>query len=493
MAVTVIRFTLFAPRTKYIPQACQGASTRRHPTARPAPGFPSPAPPPKFPRPFPPPMLLPQLRSLLGLLLIVALCWALSRDRRAVAWRLVAWGLALQLLFGALVLLTPTGTAFFAAVNDALLGVLRFAEAGARFLFGDLIFNNVPVGTGVAGGNAPLAAPGTQVARTGAYFAFHVLPTIIFFSSLMAVLYHLRLMQRVVHGVAWVMQRTMRTSGAETLATAGGIFVGLMETPLLVRPYLARMTRSEVFALMVAGLASISGGLLVAYVGLLSPFFPDIGGHLVSASFMSAPAALVVAKLLYPETEPAETRQALPVEAEAGSDVNVIDAAGRGAIEGLFMALKVGAMLIAFLGLLEMANALVAWVGAQAGYPALSLQRMLGIVAAPVAWLVGVPWADARAVGELIGVKTVLNEFIAYRQFADLLDGPHPFAPRSIVLASYALAGFANFGSIAMQVAGMGELAPEKRGLLAALGMRALLGGLLVGLMTAAVAGILVP
>ncbi len=370
---------------------------------------------------------------------------------------------------------------------------MRFSEVGARFLFGDLIFNNVPVGTGVAGGNGALVVSQTMTARTGAYFAFHVLPTIIFFSSFMAVLYHLRIMQRVVHGIAWVMQRTMGTSGAESLATAGGIFVGLMETPLLVRPYLERMTRSEVFALMVAGLASISGGLLVAYVGLLSPFFPDIGGHLVSASFMSAPAALAVSKLLYPETDTAETSRGLPVESEQRGDVNLIDAAGRGATEGLFMALKVGAMLIAFLALLEMVNAGVGWMGRTAGFADVTLQRMLGVVMAPVAWMIGVPWTDAHVVGELIGVKTVLNEFVAFRQLADYLQGPVVLSHRSMVLASYALAGFANFGSIAMQIAGMGELAPNKRSMLAELGMRALLGGLIASLMTAAVAGVLLP
>ena len=417
----------------------------------------------------------------------------MSRDRKAIRWRVVLWGLGLQLMFGMLVLLTPVGTALFGAVNDVLLKIMGFSDVGAKFLFGDLVFNNIPVGTGIAGGNQPIVPSATLTARTGAYFAFHVLPTIIFFSSLMAVLYYLRIMQRVVHGVAWVMQRTMGTSGAETMATAGGIFVGLMETPLLVRPYLARMTRSEVFALMVAGLASISGGLLVAYVGLLSPFFPDIGGHLVSASFMSAPAALAVAKLLFPETEAAESSGTAPVESERSSDVNLIDAAGRGAIEGLFLALKVGAMLIAFLALLAMLNGALAWLGDRVGIASLSLQGMLGVLVSPVAWAIGVPWTDARVVGELIGVKTVLNEFVAFRQLADLLQGSGALGQRSIVLASYALAGFANFGSIAMQIAGIGELAPGKRALLAELGLRALAGGAIAGLMTAAVAGVLLP
>ncbi|MBL8961831.1 MAG: NupC/NupG family nucleoside CNT transporter [Gemmatimonadetes bacterium] len=433
-----------------------------------------------------------QLRSVVGLGILILVCWALSRHRAAIQWRLVAWGVALQLLFGVIVLLTPIGTAVFGGINTLLLQVMKFSEAGGAFLFGDLIFNNVPVGSGTAGGNGPLTDVGPQVARTGAYFAFHVLPTIVFFSSLMAVLYYLKVMQRVVHGVAWVMQRTMRTSGAETVATAGTIFVGLMETPLLVRPYLERMTRSEVFALMTAALATVSGGVMVAYVGMLTPWFPDIGGHLVSASVMSAPAALVVAKLMLPETERAETATGLAADAELSHDVNLVDAAGRGASEGAMLALKVGAMLVAFLGLLAMANAGIGWLGNLAGIPDLTLQRILGYLLAPVAWIIGIPWHEAQAAGQLIGVKTILNEFVAFRQLADHLAGPNAMGERSAILTSYALAGFANFGSIAMQIAGMGELVPAKRTMLAELAMRALIGGTIAALMTAAVAGILV-
>lgn len=438
-------------------------------------------------------MPLLRLRSVVGLLVLIGICWALSRNRKAISWRLVGWGVALQLVFGMVVLLTPVGASIFGAINDMLISVLRFSESGSRFLFGDLIFNNLPVGTGKAGGNGALVLSETLTARTGAYFAFHVLPTIVFFSSLMAVLYHLRLMQRLIHGVAWVMQRTMKTSGAETLATAGTIFVGLMETPLLVRPYLARMTRSEVFAMMIAALATISGGTLVAYVGMLSQYFPNIGGHLISASVMSAPAALAVAKLMLPETEAAETSTSLPVESELNTDVNVIDAAGRGATEGAFLAIKVGAMLIAFLGLLELVNACFGLAGRLVGFDGLTLQGVLGQLLSPIAWVIGVPWSDARTVGELIGVKTVLNEFVAFRQLSDNLQGASPIGERSAVLASYALAGFANFGSIAMQIAGIGELAPGKRAMLAELGMRALIGGAIAALMTAAVAGILLP
>ncbi len=434
-----------------------------------------------------------RLRSLLGLVALLGVCWALSTNRKAINWRLVAWGIALQLLFAMAVLLTSAGAATFTAINDGLMAVLRFSEAGSSFLFGDLIFNNVPVGQGTAGGNGALTGTGTMAARTGAYFAFHVLPTIVFFSSLMAVLYHIGIMQRIVRGIAWVMQRTMRTSGAETLAAAGGIFVGLMETPLLVKPYLARMTQSEVFALMVAGLASISGSVLVAYVGMLSGAFPDIGGHLVSASVMSAPAALAVAKVLFPEEPGVAPSHLLGGDHDSGHDVNLIDAAGRGAVEGAFLALKVGAMLVAFLGLLQMLNAGIGWGGRLVGAEGLSLQGMLGALLSPLAWLLGVPWGEARVVGELIGVKTVLNEFVAFRDLAGIMNGPTPLSPRATIIASYALASFANFGSIAMLIAGMGELAPGQRSLLARHGVRALLAGTIAALMTAAVAGILVP
>ncbi len=435
---------------------------------------------------------MPQLRSFMGLLVLLAICWALSRDRRAISWRIVGWGVALQFLFGAIVLLTPMGGGFFGGINDALLKLMKFSEAGSGFLFGDLIFNTVPVGNGAAGSNAPLTETGTLAARTGAYVAFHVLPTIIFFSALMAVLYHLGIMQRVIKGVAWVMQRTMRTSGAETVATAGTIFVGLVETPLIVRPYLERMTRSEVFALMTATLATISGGVMVAYVGMLSPWFPTIGGHLMSASVMSAPAAFVVAKLMIPETETPETSGTLDISAGNSDDVNVIDAAGRGGVEGAVLALKVGALLIAFLGLLALVNALIGWAGSLLSVEELSLQRIFGWTLSPVAWLLGVPWAEAGTAGQLIGVKTVLNEFIAFRGLADNLAGPDAIGPRATIIVSYALCGFANFGSIAMQTAGMGALAPSKRGLLAQLALKSLVAGTMASLMTAAIAGILV-
>ena len=314
-----------------------------------------------------------RLRSLVGLLVLVGIAWALSNNRKQISWRVVFWGLGLQMAFGVFVLMTPIGATFFDGINRALLSILHFSEAGARFLFGNLVFNNVPVGTGTAGSNAPIAESAGTVARTGAYFAFTVLPTIIFLSSPMAILYHLRLMQRVVGAVAWVMRRTMKTSGAETLIAAGSAFVGLMEAPLLARPFLDRLTRSELMAVMTAGLATVSGSVLAGYVGLLSDAFPDIGGHLIAASVMSAPAALVVAKLMIPETERPTTAESVPADVEEERAVNVLDAAAKGGVDGLFLALKVGALLIAFLALLEMLNAGVGWlggfVGAEGAFP----------------------------------------------------------------------------------------------------------------------------
>jgi concentrative nucleoside transporter, CNT family len=328
------------------------------------------------------------------------------------------------------------------------------------------------------------------VANTGAMFAFNVLPTIIFFSSLMTVLYHLGVMQIAVKGVAFVMQRTMRTSGAETLSAAGNIFVGQTEAPLLIKPFVDRMTNSELMAVMTGGFATVAGGVLAAYVGILLVYFPDIAGHLMAASVMSAPAALVVAKLMYPEDSVPETAGTLEVDIER-PDVNVIDAAARGASEGLFLALNVGAMLLAFIALVYMMDGMLGWAGGLFGFEALSFELILGWVLSPLAWLMGVPWVDAPAVGSLMGVKTVLNEFFAYFQLAGMLGGAHSLQPRSIIIATYALSGFANFSSIAIQLGGIGGIAPSRRHDLSRLGLRAMVGGSIAAFMTATVAGMI--
>ena len=298
-------------------------------------------------------------------------------------------------------------------------------------------------------------------------------------------------MQRVVRAVAWVMQRTMRTSGAETLCTATNIFVGMMESPLVVKPYVERMTESEMMAIMTAGLATISGTVLAAYAGMLLPYHPDAAGHLIAASVMSAPAALVMAKLLVPETGRPATTGVLAEEVER-HDVNVIDAAARGAAEGLRLALVVGAMLIAFIALVAMVNGVLSWLGGWFGMPGVTLEGLLGILLAPVAWMLGIPWADAGLIGRMIGVDFVLNEFVAFVQLSSELEAGASLDPRSIVIGIYALTTFANFGSVAMTLAGLGEIAPSRRHDLARLGLKAMAAGLMASLATAAVAGILV-
>lgn len=433
--------------------------------------------------------LLPRLRSLLGLLALTGLAWGLSVNRSRIPWRVVLWGISLQLVFALFILKTPVGARVFDTMNTVVVALLGFTVDGARFVFGNLVDNNIPVGVGEPGNGAFTATAG-QVANTGSYFAFTVLPTIIFFCSLMTVLYHLGVMQRVVKGVAWVMQRTMGTSGAETLSAAGNIFVGQTEAPLLIKPFVDRMTMSELMAVMTAGFATVAGGVMAAYVGMLLLHFPDIAGHLMAASVMSAPAALVVAKLMVPETETPETAGKLEVSVER-PDVNVIDAAARGASEGLYLALNVGAMLLAFVALIYLFNGFLGWAGGLAGFEGLTLERILGWILAPLAWLMGVSWADAPTVASLMGIKTVLNEFFAYIQLAGIINGPTTLEPRSVVIVTYALCGFANFSSIAIQLGGIGGIAPSRRHDLSRLGLRAMIGGTIAAFMTATVAGMI--
>ncbi|MBI2615770.1 MAG: NupC/NupG family nucleoside CNT transporter, partial [Gemmatimonadetes bacterium] len=290
--------------------------------------------------------------------------------------------------------------------------------------------------------------------------------------------------------IAWVMQRSMGTSGAETLSAAGNIFVGQTEAPLLIKPFVGRMTYSELNTVMVGGFATIAGGVMAAYVGMLSPYFPDIAGHLLTASVMNAPAGLVISKLLVPEVAEPVTKGSLKLEVPR-QEANVIEAAAGGAALGLQLALNVGAMLLAFIALIALLNAGIGWVGGLMGRPDLSLQLLLGWVLSPLAWLMGVPWGDAGTVGSLIGVKTAVNEFVAYLQLAGLLQSGAPMSPRGAIIATYALLGFANFSSIAIQIGGIGGLAPERRGELSRLGLRAMIGGNLAALMSASLAGML--
>jgi CNT family concentrative nucleoside transporter len=430
-----------------------------------------------------------RLVGLLGMAVMIGLAVLLSYDRRRINWRLVATGLGLQAVFGILVLKTDVGRRFFATLGDAITGLLRFQEEGARFVFGNLVQNTVPVGVPAAGG--ALDSTAGMVASTGAFFAFNVLPTIIFFSALMSVLYYLGVMQLVVRSLAWVMQKTLGTSGAETLSASGNIFLGQTEAPLLIKPFVKTMTQSELVTVMVGGFATVAGGVLAAYVGMLSGMFPGIASHLLAASVMNAPAGLLLSKIIMPETEVPVTKGKLEMSQTKSGESGVIEAAASGAAQGVQLAINVAAMLMAFVALVALLNFLLGWVGGLAGYSSLSLQGILGFVLRPLAWVMGVPWAETGYVGGLIGIKTTLNEFVAYAQFATDLNSGVALSPRSAIILTYALLGFANFSSIAIQIGGIGGLAPERRSESAKFGLRAMIAGNLAAMLSACLAGML--
>ncbi len=424
-----------------------------------------------------------RLLSFLGLFVLLGAAWLMGSERRQIRYRPVVWGVALQLLLGLAILNPALQGVFFDATDGLIRRLLSFSEAGATFVFQSIEPHQILDMSG-----APQTVIG-RISPPAKTFAFWILPTIIFFSSLMAILYHLRVMQRVVAGVAWVMRRTMGVSATESLATAANIFIGQVEAPLVVRPYVQTMTRSELFALMTAGFATVAGGVLAAYVGFLRNV-PGIAGHLVTASILSAPAALAIAKVMEPETEPAHEGQDVAV-AEEPATVNVFEAAARGANEGAKLAIGVGAMLIAFVGLIAMADAVLGLV-ALGGEP-LSLSRILGWLFSPVAFVMGVTWEDCATVGRLLGEKLILTEFIAYVHLGELVNAPSPaLSPRSTVIASYALCGFANFASIGVQLGGLGGIAPQRLPELASLALRAMIGGSLAAFMTGCIAGLFI-
>jgi concentrative nucleoside transporter, CNT family len=408
------------------------------------------------------------LQPAVGLIVILTVAYCLSTNRRAIDRRTVAWGLALQVAFALIVLKTAMGRQVFQTLGGAVNRLLDFAFVGSSFVFG-------PLGDKVVWPRIMNQVLGPEGARYGVIFAFQVLPTIIFIAALFAILYYFGIMQMVVRVFAIMMRRVMRASGAESLNVAASIFMGQTEAPLTIRPYLPRMTESELMTVMTSGMAHISGGIMAAYI-----LFGIEAQHLLTAVIMTAPGTLMMAKIFVPETQVPETIGTVRLEVER-TDVNVIDAAGRGTGEGLSLALNVGAMLISFLALIALINALLGLAG-------LSLQQIFGWVFAPVAWSMGVPWRDAPTIGNLLGTRMALNEFVAYSQLGPLKP---TLDPRSFTIATFALCGFANFSSIGIQIGGIGALAPTRRHDLARLGLRAMLAGTLANFVTATIAGFL--
>ena len=442
-------------------------------------------------------------RGAAGILLLVVISFLLSNNKSKIDWRLVGGGLALQLIFAVLILkgeslrqiFAPFGWPkdFFNWISYFFVLVLNFTSAGAQFVFGDL------------------AKPPGAEGSLGSFFAFQVLPTIIFFASLMSLLYYLGIMQLIVKGMAWVMAKTLGTSGAESLSNSANVFVGQTEAPLMIKPFLNNMTRSEILTIMVGGMATIAGGVMAAYIQILGSAYAVKNGipleqaqqlfatRLLGASVMAAPAGIVISKIIYPETEEPVTKGTVKIEVEKNAS-NIIEAAANGAADGWKLAINVGAMLIAFIALIALVNYLLNGLGeiinvneslkAHFGQP-LSFQLLIGLVLQFVAFGIGVPWEDALNFGSLLGVKIVLNEFVAYTEMGNLVEVGKILNEKTILMLTYALCGFANFSSIAIQIGGISPLAPDRKSDIAALGIRAVIGGVLATLMTATLAGLL--
>jgi CNT family concentrative nucleoside transporter len=413
-------------------------------------------------------LAVPRLQPFVGLIVIMTIAYAISTNRRAIDRRTVAWGLSLQILFALIVLKTATGQRVFQTLGALINRLLGFASVGSSMVFG-------PLGDKAVWPRIMNTVLGPEGAQYTVLFAFQVLPTIIFIAALLAVLYYFGVMQLVVRAFAILMRRVMRASGAESLNVAASIFMGQTEAPLTIRPYLPRMTESELMTVMTSGMAHISGGIMAAYI-----LFGVEAQHLLTAVIMTAPGTLMMAKMFVPETEVPETAGTVRLELER-TDVNIIDAAGRGTSEGLQLALNVGAMLISFLALVALVNALL-------GLVHLSLQQIFGWIFSPVAWSMGVPWRDAPTIGNLLGTRMALNELVAYSQLGPMKT---TLDPRSFTIATFALCGFANFSSIGIQIGGIGALAPTRRHDLARLGFRAMLAGTLANFVTATIAGFL--
>src|SRR5215475_6493472 len=402
--------------------------------------------------------------GILGIAVILGLAWLFSTDRRAIRLKTVAWGLGLQIVLGLFVLRTKVGADIFGFLGSDAKKLLDYSYAGSEFVFGDVGFPK-------------------ELSRLGFSFAFQVLPTIIFIAAFFAVLYHIGVMQLIIRGAAWLMQRVMGASGAESLNVAASIFMGQTEAPLTIRPFISKLTKSELMTVMTSGMAHISGGMMAGYIA--------VGGadpkNLLTAVIMTAPGTLLMAKMLVPETEAPLTAGKVEIP-ETEKESNILGAIARGTSDGLHLALNVGAMLIVFLALLALLNAMMGWVHIHISWFPYSLQQILGWVFAPVAWLIGIPWHDAARIGDLLGLRMVTNEFVAFSQLGPMKG---TLDPRSFTIATFALCGFANLSSIGIQIGGIGALAPERRNDLAKFGIRAMLAGTMANLMSASIVGIL--
>ena len=404
-----------------------------------------------------------QYKGILGILTLLAIAYAMSNNRNRISFRTIYWGLGLQFIFAVFILKTPIGKPIFSFLDKIITKLISFSDAGSDFLFKSYV-----------------ADVGVHPSLLN--FAFRLLPTIIFFSSLMAVLYHYGIIQKIVKLIAKLMQKTMHTSGAETLSVSANIFVGQTEAPLMVRPFINQMTKSELMVVMVGGFATVAGGVLAIYVKWLSDI-PGIAGHLLAASVMSAPAALVISKIIYPEIENSNTSGDINIEIENTSS-NAMEALGDGASDGLKLAANVGAMLVAFISIVALLNYIFGIVGT-------SIEQILSIIFKPLAWTMGIPWSEAGYVGSLMGEKIVFTELIAFGDLQSMIS-KNQLSERSVIIASYALCGFANFGSIGIQLGGIGGIAPQRKKELAKLITKAMIGGALASWLTASVAGILI-
>ena len=416
-----------------------------------------------------------KLFSILGIFAILGIAYFLSNNKNKIDKKLILWGISLQIFFAILILKVPGGKFIFNGIDTIIKKILDFSVAGSKFLFGNLADDSLYF---PADGSWP---------GFGFQFAFLVLPTVIFFSSLMSVLYHLGVMQKIIKVISRVMQKTMGTSGAETTSISANIFVGQTEAPLVIKPFINKMTNSELAAIMTGGFATVAGGVMAAYVLMLSKTIPGIAGHLMAASIMSAPAALVIAKIIYPETSTPETAKENVELAQVSDEANFLEAIGNGATEGMKLAINIAAMLIAFISVIALLNWLLGLVSF--GDTVLSIELILGYVFMPLAFLMGAPWSESQILGSLMGQKLVLTEFIAYQNLANMSQ---QLSARTATIAAYALCGFANFASIGIQLGGIGSIAPERKKDLAKIVTKAMFGGALASWLPATIAGLLI-